>query len=207
MKRLRWWCWRDDDDFSIPFRPTDRCKQKGSIFQSTISALWNWPKSNLEIARGGGGTETLRPLRQKYRNTVEKYEKYAQIPVSLVGFILKRSGWVLTQPVQIRDDHHRQEGRESRRRWLERQIQKKDRNTNTKTNTKTDTHTQIRRNIKYTIAKRSECKKSNVAVPPPRFLGAKVRLRKNWYLSFRRSVLRFKKKENHQNLILEMMGQ
>ena len=80
-------------------------------------------------------------------------------------------------------------------------------NTNTKTNTKTDTHTQIRRNTKYTIAKRSECKKSNVAVPPPRFLGAKVCLRKNWYLGFRRSVLRFKKKENHQNLILEMMGQ
>ena len=123
------------------------------------------------------------------------------------GSFSNRSGWVLTQPVQIRDDHHRQEGRESRRRWLERQIQKKDRNTNTKTNTKTDTHTQIRRNTKYTIAKRSERKKSNVAVPPPRFLGAKVCLRKNWYLGFRRSVLRFKKKENHQNLILEMMGQ
>ena len=78
------------------------CK-KISFFQSTISALWNWPKSNLEIARGGGGTEMLRPLRQKYRNTVKKYEKYAQIPVSLVGFILKYSGWLLKQ---IRDNHH-----------------------------------------------------------------------------------------------------
>jgi len=38
---------------------------------------------------GGGGTDLLRPLRPKYRNTVEKYEKYAQIRSSLVGFILK----------------------------------------------------------------------------------------------------------------------
>ena len=83
MMLARWW------RFFHSF-PTDWSMQKKvSIFQSTISALWNWPKSNLEIARGGGGAETLRPLRQKYRNTVEKYEKYAQIPVSLVGFILK----------------------------------------------------------------------------------------------------------------------
>jgi len=38
---------------------------------------------------GGGGTKRRRAIRQKYRNTVKKYEKYAQIPVSLVGFILK----------------------------------------------------------------------------------------------------------------------
>ena len=50
---------------------------------------------------------------------------------------------------------------------------KKDRNTNTKTNTKTDTHTQIRRNTKYTIAKRSERKKSNVPTLPTNFWGQK----------------------------------
>ena len=41
---------------------------------------------------GGGGTKRRCAIRQKYRNTVKKYEKYAQIPVSLVGFILKYSG-------------------------------------------------------------------------------------------------------------------
>ena len=51
----------------------------------------------------GGGTKRRRAIRQKYRNTVKKYEKYAQITVSLVGFILKYSGWLLKQ---IRDNHH-----------------------------------------------------------------------------------------------------
>ena len=72
-----------------------------------------------------------------------------------------------------RDNHHWPGGSEMSRWWwwwwLEKirktKIQKKDRNTNTKTNTKTDTHTQIQKNTKYTITKRSECKKSNVMLP------------------------------------------
>merc|ERR1712212_1390399 len=87
-----------------------------------------------------GGTDLLRPLRQKYRNTVEKYEKYAQIPVSLVGFILKRSGICLTQPVQIRDNHHRQEGRESRQDDKNDKYKKK---TEIHKDKKTNTQTQI----------------------------------------------------------------
>ena len=38
-------------------------------------------------------------------------------------------------------------------------------------------------------------------------LGDKVAFMIRWYLGFQRSVLGFKKKEIHQNLILEMMGQ
>ena len=61
-----------------------------------------------------------------------------------------------------RDNHHRPRPRESRRWWwwLEKirktKIQKKHKDT------KTNTHIQIQKNTKYTITKRSECKKSNV---------------------------------------------
>ena len=64
-----------------------------------------------------------------------------------------------------RDNHHRPRPRESRRWWwwLEKirktKIQKKHKDT------KTNTHIQIQKNTKYTITKRSECKKSNVMLP------------------------------------------
>ena len=70
-----------------------------------------------------------------------------------------------------RDNHHRPRPRESRRWWwwwwwLEKirktKIQKK---TQRYKDTKTNTHVQIQRNTKYTITKRSECKKSNVMLP------------------------------------------
>ena len=66
-----------------------------------------------------------------------------------------------------RDNHHRPRPRESRRWWwwwLEKirktKIQKKKHK-----DTKTNTHIQIQKNTKYTITKRSECKKSNVMLP------------------------------------------
>ena len=65
-----------------------------------------------------------------------------------------------------RDNHHRPRPRESRRWWwwwLEKirktKIQRKHKDT------KTNTHIQIQKNTKYTITKRSECKKSNVMLP------------------------------------------
>ena len=66
-----------------------------------------------------------------------------------------------------RDNHHRPRPRESRWWWwwwwLEKirktKIQKKHKDT------KTNTHIQIQKNTKYTITKRSECKKSNVMLP------------------------------------------
>ena len=70
-----------------------------------------------------------------------------------------------------RDNHHRPRPRESRRWWwwwwwLEKirktKIQKK---TQRHKDTKTNTHIQIQKNTKYTITKRSECKKSNVMLP------------------------------------------
>ena len=72
MMLLRWW-W-----FFSSF-PTDWSMQKKiSIFQSTICALWNWPKSNLEIARGGGGTEMPRLLRQIQKKTEIQTQRQIQ---------------------------------------------------------------------------------------------------------------------------------
>ena len=116
----------------------------------------------------------LRPLRQKYRNTVEKYEKYAQIPVSLVGFILKRSGICLTQPVQIRDNHHRQEGRESRQDDKNDKYKKK---TEIHKDKKTNTHTQIQKNTKYTITKKIQTQKVKCSEFASQVFGGKSCLR------------------------------
>ena len=67
-----------------------------------------------------------------------------------------------------RDNHHRPRPRESRRWWwwLEKirktKIQKK---TQRHKDTNTNTQIQIQKNTKYTITKRSECKKSYVMLP------------------------------------------
>ena len=68
------------------------------------------------------------------------------------------------------------------------------------------THTQIQ---KYQIHNHEKIRMQKVKCSSSAYqlLGDKVAFVIRWYLGFRRSVLRFKKKENHQNLILEMMEQ
>ena len=62
-----------------------------SIQSNLLSTQSNLLSKQAQIGKilGGGGTKRRRAIRQKYRNTVKKYKKYAQIPVLLVGFILK----------------------------------------------------------------------------------------------------------------------
>ena len=71
---------------------------------------------------------------------------------------------------------------------------------------KTNTHTQIQ---KYQIHNHEKIRMQKVKCSSSahQLLGDKVAFMIRWYLGFQRSVLGFKKKEIHQNLILEMMGQ
>ena len=77
----------------------------------------------------------------------------------------------MTQPVQIRDNHHRQEGRESRQDDKNDKYKKK---TEIHKDKKTNTHTQIQKNTKYTITKKIQTQKVKCSELPPRFLGGKV---------------------------------